>query len=74
MCLKFDSPYYSFTYFFAFLADKHPHLNEFLTQIKNTPDLSNLFESIQKDSSTTMLSMGGAYTNFPAESHSMDLS
>ena len=32
------------------LADKHPQLNEFLTQIKNTPDLANLFETIQKDS------------------------
>ena len=24
-------------------------LNEFLTQIKSTPELANLFESIQKD-------------------------
>ena len=31
------------------ITDKHPQLNEFLTQIKNTPDLTNLFESIQKD-------------------------
>jgi len=30
-------------------ADKHPQLNEFLTQIKSTPELANLFESIQKD-------------------------
>jgi len=35
-------------------ADKHPQLNEFLTQIKNTPDLANLFESIQKDASSGM--------------------
>jgi hypothetical protein len=27
-------------------------LNEFLTQIKNTPDLANLFESIQKDNTS----------------------
>ena len=32
--------------------DKHPQLNEFLTQIKNTPELANLFESIQKDNSS----------------------
>ena len=48
-------------------ADKHPQLNEFVTQvigawiswstilnypfqIKSTPDLASLFESIQKDS------------------------
>jgi len=31
-------------------ADKHPQLNEFITQIKSTPELANLFESIQKDS------------------------
>jgi len=31
-------------------ADKHPQLNEFITQIKSTPDMANLFESIQKDS------------------------
>ena len=37
-----------------FLSDKHPQLNEFLTQIKNTPDLANLFESIQKDASSGM--------------------
>jgi len=31
-------------------ADKHPQLNEFITQIKSTPELASLFESIQKDS------------------------
>jgi cullin-associated NEDD8-dissociated protein 1 len=31
-------------------ADKQPQLNEFITQIKGTPDLAALFESIQKDS------------------------
>jgi len=31
-------------------ADKHPQLNEFLSQIRTTPDLANLFDSIQKDS------------------------
>ena len=40
---------FQFNVHFYFL-DKHPQLNEFLTQIKNTPDLANLFESIQKDS------------------------
>ena len=38
----------------VFFTDKHPQLNEFLTQIKNTPDLANLFESIQKDTSSGM--------------------
>merc|ERR1719334_2659572 len=42
-------------------ADKHPQLNEFLTQIKSTPKLANLFESIQKDSGDS-------------NSHQMDLS
>ena len=42
-------------------ADKHPQLNEFLTQIKSTPELANLFESIQKDSGDS-------------SSHQMDLS
>jgi len=31
-------------------ADKHPQLQEFLNQIKATPELCNIFESIQKDS------------------------
>merc|ERR1712038_165942 len=39
-------------------ADKHPQLNEFLTQIKNTPDLANLFESIQKDNSNGIDAFG----------------
>lgn len=32
-------------------ADKNPLMNEFLAQIKSTPDLQCLFESIQKDCS-----------------------
>ena len=45
-------------------ADKHPQLNEFITQIKSTPELANLFESIQKDSGDSLgnqmdLSWGG---------------
>ena len=40
--------------FFIYFSDKHPQLNEFLTQIKNTPDLANLFESIQKDANNGM--------------------
>jgi len=47
-------------------ADKHPQLNEFITQIKSTPELANLFESIQKDSSSNGVGEGGA--------HHMDLS
>ncbi|KAH1023273.1 cullin-associated NEDD8-dissociated protein 1 isoform X2 [Dendroctonus ponderosae] len=34
-------------------ADKNPHLNEFVNQIKNSSDLQPIFESIQKDSTTT---------------------
>lgn len=32
-------------------ADKNPHLSEFVTQIKSTPELQSIFDSIQKDSS-----------------------
>ncbi|XP_014246740.1 cullin-associated NEDD8-dissociated protein 1 isoform X2 [Cimex lectularius] len=32
-------------------ADKNPHLSEFVTQIRNTPELQVIFDSIQKDSS-----------------------
>merc|ERR1719427_1155021 len=31
-------------------ADKHPQLGDLITQIRSTPELANLFESIQKDS------------------------
>lgn len=34
-------------------ADKNPHLNEFVSQIKNSIDLAPIFESVQKDSSTS---------------------
>ncbi|CAG9855280.1 unnamed protein product [Phyllotreta striolata] len=34
-------------------ADKNLHLNEFVSQIKNSPDLSPIFESVQKDTSVT---------------------
>ena len=62
------------TSLFYFL-DKHPQLNEFLTQIKNTPDLANLFESIQKDSSASGSAEGG-YSGYSsgAGAMSMDLS
>lgn len=33
------------------MTDKNPLMNEFLAQIKSTPDLQTLFDSIQKDSS-----------------------
>ena len=55
------------------LLDKHPQLNEFLTQIKNTPDLSNLFESIQKDSNTGA-GGEGSYSGYTKGAMSMDLS
>ena len=35
-------------------ADKHLQLNEFTTQIKSTPELANLFESIQKYSGDSL--------------------
>ena len=41
---------YDYT-FFLYIIDKNPLMNEFLAQIKSTPDLQALFESIQKDSS-----------------------
>nr|XP_023013763.1 cullin-associated NEDD8-dissociated protein 1 [Leptinotarsa decemlineata] len=34
-------------------ADKNPHLNEFVNQIKNSADLAPIFESVQKDSSSS---------------------
>ncbi|XP_018320590.1 cullin-associated NEDD8-dissociated protein 1 isoform X2 [Agrilus planipennis] len=34
-------------------ADKNPSLNEFVQQIKNSPDLLAIFESVQKDSSSS---------------------
>lgn len=34
-------------------ADKNPLMNEFLTQIKSTPDLQTLYEGIQKDTNST---------------------
>lgn len=34
-------------------ADKNPHLNDFLSQIKNSQDLLPIFESIQRDSSSS---------------------
>ena len=54
-------------------ADKHPQLNEFITQIKSTPDLANLFESIQKDSGDSLtnqmdLSWGGGRRDAGKES------
>lgn len=33
------------------ISDKNPHLSEFVTQIKATPELQVIFDSIQKDSS-----------------------
>merc|ERR1712137_1006601 len=38
-------------------ADKHPQLTEFITQIKSTPDLAVLFESIQRDTSENQNAM-----------------
>ena len=52
-----------------FPTDKHPQLNEFLTQIRNTPDLANLFDSIQKDAG-----VGGGGGDAGAAGSAMDLS
>nr|CAD7588886.1 unnamed protein product [Timema genevievae] len=35
-------------------ADKNPHLNEFMSQIKATTDLHKMFESVQRDSSSAV--------------------
>jgi hypothetical protein len=32
-----------------FIADKSPQINDFLNQIKSSPELAALFESVQKD-------------------------
>lgn len=42
---------FPFFFFFLCMTDKNPLMNEFLAQIKSTPDLQTLFDSIQKDSS-----------------------
>ena len=52
-------------------TDKHPQLNEFLTQIKNTPDLANLFESIQKDSNAS--GAGDGYPGYSSGSGAMSM-
>ncbi|GAB6018576.1 Cullin-associated NEDD8-dissociated protein 1 [Chamberlinius hualienensis] len=46
-------------------ADKSPHMTEFVAQLKLTPDLQTLFESIQKDATTAL---------GPSDSSLMDLS
>ncbi len=53
----------------SFLLDKHPTLNDFLVQIKNTPDLSALLETVQKDSGS-----GSSAFTFGGDPNSMDLS
>ena len=57
-------------------ADKHPQLNEFLTQIKNTPDLSVLFETVQKDpiTSGSLFGAGAGVGSAVHHQDSMDLS
>jgi len=37
-------------------ADKNPHMSDFLTHIKTNPDLHVLFESIQKDATSAVVS------------------
>jgi len=54
-------------------ADKHPQLNEFLNQIRTTPDLANLFDSIQKDTSNGGHE-AGFYGGAAGGAMSMDLS
>lgn len=34
------------------VADKSPQMNDFLQQIKSTPELNAMFENIQKDALT----------------------
>jgi len=36
---------------FMCFTDKNPHLSEFVSQIKTTPELQLIFDSMQKDSS-----------------------
>lgn len=35
----------------CYVSEKNPHLSEFVTTIKSTPELQVIFDSIQKDSS-----------------------
>lgn len=69
-------------------ADKHPQMNDFLNQIRNTPDLASLFESVQKDSHAGGLGangltsvgassgLGGSHAHrlLGTDSHAMDFS
>ncbi len=54
-------------------ADKHPQLNEFLTQIKNTPELAVMYETVQKDPLTSGV-FGSGTAQYPGGQDSMDLS
>lgn len=36
------------------ISDKNQHLNEFINQIKTSPDLAPIFDSIQKDSNSSI--------------------
>ena len=37
----------------GFVSDKSPLLSEFLAQIKSSPELSSMFDSIQRDAGST---------------------
>lgn len=39
-------------FLFFFFTDKSPQLNEFINQIRSSPELALIYESIQKDSSS----------------------
>ena len=49
---KFVHLKYNSLFMFS-IVDKSPLMNEFLSQIKSNPELSAMFESIQKDATTT---------------------
>ena len=45
--------YYYYHCYYCFITDKSPQMNEFMSHIKSNSDMQAMFESIQKDATTT---------------------
>jgi len=41
-------------YMYHFSLDKNPHMSDFVCQIKSSPELNTIYETVQKDSSGTV--------------------
>jgi len=39
---------------YHFSLDKNPHMSDFVCQIKSSPELNTIYETVQKDSSGTV--------------------